>query len=211
MPEDPSPYSRPPPHPRRLPAHVRPVHLVLVAAATVVAAGLYSLRVVALPEPRPVVDGDRMKIQVVAPVEPRPATGSVMEVGDLVDGFEFVPPPRPVTELAAYAPYDEGFETPEPRPAPKRYVEDVAILAPPPPEPPQPDRRDGRAGRWFGFDGPGRDYRAEREARRARSEARTDQEREGRSVRWYRSDGEPADRPESRRGRDEAPPPDRWD
>ncbi|MDP1913774.1 hypothetical protein [Brevundimonas sp.] len=94
-------------------------------------------------------------------------------------------------EPVAYAPYDEDFEAPESRPAPKRYVEDAVIHAPPQPEPPARDRLDDRVGRWFGFDAPDRDYRAEREARRERREARAQQDREGRSVRWYRSDGEP--------------------
>ncbi len=190
------------------------MHVVVIAAAVaaVVAAGLLGLRAVDLPGPRPVLDGDRLKIQVVAPVEPRHRAGSVMEVGELVDVFQYVPPPRPLAEPAAYAPLDEDFGVPDSRPASKRTVEQAIVDAPPQPEGPERDRRDNRAGRWFGFDVPDRDYRAEREARRARREVRAAQDREGRSVRWYRSDGEPVDdRPGPPRDRDEGPPPEPWE
>jgi hypothetical protein len=76
-------------------------------------------------------------------------------------------------------------------------------------EAPPEGRRDGRVDRWFGFDAPDRDYRAEREARRARIDARIerDRERDRRDVRWYRADGEPVgeDRRDDRRQRDEDP------
>lgn len=189
----------------RLAAHVRPHHLAVAVALAAIGIGVMAVHAVSLPGPRPVLDGDRLHIQVVAPVEPEITPGSVMEVGDLVDGFEYAPPPRPSPELAVYAPYDEDFEVPTARPAPKRYAEEAVVRPPPQPEVREDDRQDSRAGRWFGFDAPERDYRAEREVRRAQREARVAQEREGRSVRWYRSDGRPdrMDRPETGRWRDD--------
>lgn len=214
----------------RLAARVRPRHVALVAAAAVIGIGFMTVRAVALPGPRPVLDGDRLHIQVVAPVEPEITPGSVMDVGDLVDGFEYTPPPRPEPEPALYAPWEEEErEIRDSRSEPKRYAEEAVVRPPPRPEPPRESWRDSRAGRWFGFDAPDRDYRAEREARRARREARMrydrdepppgyDREppraepgREERSVRWYRSDGEEVgDRRDPRRDRDDRPPPDRW-
>lgn len=193
---------------RGLAARVRPRHLVMAATVAVVAVGVAGVRAVDLPGPRPVLAGERLQIQVVAPVEPDVAPGSVMDVGDLVDGFEYKPPQPPGIEPAAYETYDETFEAPDPRPAPKRG--EVVPYAPPEPEPPGRDWRDSRAAHWLGFDPPERDYRAEREVRRARREARAEREYEGRSVQWYRSDGRPDDRPDSRRGEPlEGPPPDR--
>lgn len=204
MPEEFPPLGRLNRDERRLVGGVRPRHLVLAAAVAGVAVTLAGLRAVTLPGPRPVLDSDRLRIQVVAPVEPAVIPGAVMEVGDLVDGYVYAPPPRSVREPAAYAPYDEAAELPDRRPPPQRYSRDVVLDVMPPPEPPAREQREARGSRWFGFDAPDRDYRAEREARRARREAREAQDREGRSVRWYRSDGEPVDdRRESRPGRDE--------
>lgn len=179
--------------------------MAAVAAIVVVGAGMAMARAVSLPGPRPILDGERMQIHVVAPVEPEIAPGSVMEVGELVDGFEYRPPPAPVIEPVAYAPWDEYPERPEPRPAPRRYAERPVVAVPPSREEPTQDWREGRGSRWFGFDAPERDYRAEREARRARIDARLERDRERREVRWYRSDGEPVsdDGRDDRRRRDE--------
>lgn len=177
----------------RLAARVRPRHFAWALAVAVVGIGLAGVRTIVLPGPRPVIDSERLRIQVVAPVEPEITAGPVMEVGDLVDALESAPPAYAVVEPAAYAPADEAFEAPEPAPPPRRYVEDAVVRAPPRPEPAESPQREGRVARWFGFDGPERDYRAEREARRARREARMEQDREGRERRWYRSDGRPVD------------------
>ena len=132
--------------------------------------------------------------------------GSVMEVGDLVDGFEYRRPPPAVIEAADYAPWDEGFDAPAPRPVARSADDFEMTSAPPSSEAPPESRRDERADRWFGFDAPDRDYRAEREARRARIDARMERDRERREVRWYRSDGAPADgERDDRRRREEEP------
>ena len=179
----------------RLAAHVRPRHLAMVAAVVAIAVVLAGLRAMAPASPRPVVDGERLRIQVVAPVEPALMAGSVMDVGDLVDGFEYTPPPRPVNDQAGDGPWDEDFagSRPAPAPAPNRYREEAVINAPPQPEEPQRDWRDGRVGRWFGFDEPERDYRAERQARRARREDRAGRDGELREIRRYHAGGTPAD------------------
>jgi hypothetical protein len=178
-----------------------------VAAVVVVGVGVAMARAVSLPEPRSVLDGDRMRIQVVAPVEPDITPGSVMEVGELVDGFEYRPLPRPVVEPADRAPYDEDSVAPERRPTPRRYEDKAGVAAPPPLEASADGWRETRIGRWLGFDEPERDYRAEREARRARIDAPMEREREQREVRWYRSDGEPAadGAQDDRRRQDEDP------
>ncbi len=180
---------------RRIAANTRPHHVVAVLAVAVIGIGLAGVSAMALPEPRPVLDGERLRIQVVAPVEPEITAGPVMEVGQLVDVLESAPPSYAMVEPAAYVSHGEDFEVSEVRepPPPKRYVEEALVRAPPRPEPAEPPERAGRVARWFGFDGPERDYRAEREARRARREARVEREREGRERRWYRSDGRPVD------------------
>lgn len=190
MPETSSPLDRLKSQARRFAAGVRPHHLAMAAVVTAVGLGVVAARSMALPEPRPVLDGERMTIEVVAPVEPEVVPGAVMEVGDLVDGFEYRRPIPAVRDDAAYAPHEAAFE---PRTTPpamrRREVDEVAY----PPPPPSEVRRDGRGDRWFGFDAPERDYRAEREARRARMEARIERERGRREVRWYHSDGRPVE------------------
>ena len=181
---------------RRYAARVRPHHVARVAVLSAVGLGVVAARTMALPGPRPILDDERMTIQVVAPVEPEVAPGSVMEVGDLVEGFEYRRPAPAVIEAADYGTWEEEFEAPAPRPVSRRDEEHGGGYASPSPEAPverpREDRRDRRAERWFGFDAPDRDYRAEREARRARMDARIEQDRERREVRWYRSDGQPA-------------------
>lgn len=195
---------------RRFAANIRPHHIAVVAVLSAVGLGVFAARTMALPGPEPIRDDDRMHIQVVAPVEPAITPGSVMEVGDLVEGFEYRRPAPAVIEAADYAPWDdETGEAPAPRPLARRDDNSEMTSAPPAFEAPPEGRRDGRADRWFGFDAPDRNYRAEREARRARIDARMerDRERDRRDVRWYRSDGEPVgeDRPDDRRRRDEDP------
>ncbi len=176
-----------------LAARVRPRHLVGVVAVAGVAVVLASLNAVALPGPRPVLDGDRMQIQVVAPTEPEITPGAVMEVGELVDGFEYVPPAPPEAEPALWAPSDDEFDPPASLPSGRKSdFEDARIDAPAPPEPPRRERVTDGLARWFGFDAPERDYRAEREARRARREA-PEQARDDRFAQWYRDEGPPPD------------------
>jgi hypothetical protein len=166
---------------RRLAALVRPHHLAVAAGLAVLGVGLASFRAVALPEPRPVRDSERLQIEVVAPVEPAITPGAVMEVGELVDGFRYTPPP-PAPKPEVYAAWDgddaPAWEAPEPRRKPRPYEDRAVIQAPPQPAAPEDRRGPGGVSRWLGFDAPARDYRAERDARRARLEARAERERE---------------------------------
>jgi hypothetical protein len=191
MPEAPSDLDHLVRQARRFAASVRPHHLAMVALATAVGLGVLAARTLALPEPQPILDGERMKIQVVAPVEPEVAPGSVMEVGDLVEGFEYRRPPPAMIEAADHGAREDAFDAPAPRPVSRRDDHYGRGYAPSPPDAPvERPAEDRRADRWFGFDAPQRDYRAEREARQARIEARMERERDRREVRWYRSDGQ---------------------
>lgn len=189
---------------RRLAVGLRRRPAAMVAVLAVVLVGAAGVRTLATPRLSPAPGGERLQIEVVAPQEPAITPGAVMEVGELVEGFEGVPPPPPRVETVAYAPWDAAPDDPPPAPTPSgRDVGDADILAPPPPPGPPPrDWREGRVARWFGFDAPERDYRAEREARRARFEARERERRdrrewrdrgEGREVRRYYPDGRPYD------------------
>lgn len=164
-----------------LAACVRPHHLATAAVVAAIGLGVAGLRAVPLPEAEPILEDERIRVEVVDPVEPNIAPGAVMDVGDLVDGFVFTPPPRPAAELAVRVSHEEDFEYPAPRSVPREYAEQVIIQAPPQPETrahvPRVSR-DERAGRWFGFDAPDRDYRAERDARRAHRDAAWERERE---------------------------------
>lgn len=165
MPSDPLP-PRPPSDPA--PRRVKPAHMAAIAAVSVAAVGLMGLNFVTLPSPAAVAPGEGLKIEVVAPVEPEIVEGSVMDVGELVDGFRYTPPraaPRaPVYEAAwmededapAYAPSYGNAEV-------RRYASSPDA----PRREPEPPRRE----RWFGFDNPLPDFRAERRAREARLEA----------------------------------------
>lgn len=115
--------------------------------------------------------GDTLKIELVAPVEPTPEAGEVMEVGEVTDGFVYVraqmEPERPeaVEDYWVEEPVYVDDYAPPPR-----YAQAVseAVVYPRVVEPTPVARRDDRT---FGFDSPRPDYRAEREARRARIEA----------------------------------------
>lgn len=182
-------------------AKLRPHHFAVALGMAVVVVGIVAVRAVALPGSRPALEGERLQIQVVAPREPTVTPGAVMEVGDLVDGFEGVPSPKPGTEFVSYAPWDEEVEVRDRRAPSKPQGKDAVIQAPPQPAPPG-RWREGRVGRWFGFDTPERDYRAEREERRARLEAQAERDRDhhdDREVRWYSSDGRSSDGPPARR------------
>lgn len=164
-----SPFDPAPHAPRR----VKPAHLAAIAAVGVAALGLMGLKFVSLPDTAAVAPGDGLKIEIVAPVEPPPVPGSVMEVGELVDGFRYVPPP-PVQRAAVYEAAwtgDEDFAPYEPpsRPAAVRRYTSAEPEASPPSEP-EPPRRE-RDRRWFGFDNPLPDFGAERRARQARLDA----------------------------------------
>lgn len=155
---------------------LRPAHgWAAVAVAGVVAVGalgLGALKSVELPNARPIDPSNMMRVELVAPREPDIEAGEVMEVGELVDGYEHRP--APTIERAVYEdawPLAEFF--PSRRPPAVEYDEtpDADRYRP------IPDERESR-GRWFGFDLPRPDWRAEREARRERMEAAERERRE---------------------------------
>lgn len=159
----------PPPAPPDAPQSWRRIHPGYLAVVLLVAAvglGYVAARAIALPQPAPVEAAGRLKIDVVQPVEPRILPGDTMEVGDMENGFRYVPPSRQTVETARYESVEEPPRLPEPPPRPRPTPEWEQ------PSPPEREARPPTEDRWFGFDLPGRDYRAEREARRARREAR---------------------------------------
>ncbi|MFN3930898.1 MAG: hypothetical protein ACK4JY_04030 [Brevundimonas sp.] len=195
---------------RRFAGRTRPRHVVALSAVAVAAVGLAGLRAVELPGPRPIADGDRMRIEVVPPVEPELIAGSTMEVGELVDGFQGLPPPRPALTDVSWSsdesPWDEADDGWAPPPPERHRAEVRTYDSRPGPE------RDSAARvvqRWFGFDAPRRDFEAERAARRARLEAMELDAR--RRQDWERRQYERAeqDRYAAERHRDEALAP-RW-
>lgn len=197
---------------RRSARRLRPRHVVALSAVAVAAFGLVGLRAVDLPGPRPVTDGERIRIEVVPPVEPTLIAGSRMEVGDLVDGFQGVPPPPPQLTDARWS-SDDGREFAEdawvpPYPEDRRRADIRTWDSRPPPDPPR-DSPARVVRRWFGFDEPRRDFQAEREARRARLEAMEQAARERQDAerrRYERAEQERyADdrRAEAPRGRDD--------
>ncbi|GEM_PF-1711253 len=171
---------------RRAGSRVRRGHAVALSVVAAAAFGLGGLRTIDLPGPRPISDSDRLRIEVVHPVEPEIVPGSVMEVGELVDGFQGLPPPLPpLTDVAwshddDWDDFDAGWEPSRPEP---RRVAEVRTSEPrPEPERPSPVRA---VQRWFGFDAPRRDFRAERAARRARMDALERDMRERRARERY--------------------------
>lgn len=190
-------------HGRAFLAGVRPHHLGLLAGVAVIGIGVLAVSAVARPGESALGVGERLQIEIVAPVEPTVSPGPVMEVGHLVDSPISLPPPPPPVEPFQDVYYEDGPEVAKPPVGTKRYVEEVVIQTPPRPAEPRRDRWRDQADRWFGFDGPERDYRAEREARRARLEARMDREREALEARRYRSDSRPGEF--RRRERDYSP------
>lgn len=153
--------------------------MAAIAAVSVAAVGLMGLKYVTLPDAAAVASGDALKIEVVTPVEPELVPGSVMEVGELVDGFRYVPPRSaeraPLYDVAWSETEDFAPYTPPSRPAGVRRYTSADTDAGPPAEA-EPPRRE-RERRWFGFDNPLPDFGAERRARQARMDALEDQRR----------------------------------
>lgn len=186
-------------------------HAVALSVIAAAAFGLVGLRAVDLPGPRPVSDSDRLRIEVVHPVEPDIAPGTVMEVGALEDGFQGLPLPlSPLTDVAWTG--DDGWEGHDeawakPRSEPRRGEGVRTYESRPVPERPSPLRA---VQRWFGFDEPRRDFRAERAARRARLEAIERDARERYAAERFRRERVEDDRYVHERGRDEVRDPPRW-
>lgn len=121
--------------------------------------------------------GQRLKIALVAPREPVPEPGTVMAVGQIVDGFDRADLVRAEPPAVLDSWYTaEDFEWPEPpRPEPRRPVEPgptpvaVVTVTTPQQSPPTVERTRRRPS--FGFDQPLPDFAAEREERRIKLEA----------------------------------------
>ena len=129
-------------------------------------------------------DDQRIRIEVVQPVEPELIAGPVMEVGTLVDAFQpgdLPPPAAPVREEDA-----EQADTPkESTPLLRRFTRIFGSSAPREDKPAPPEiRREDRA---YGFDAPRPDWEAERDARRAWRE-RVEAERRDREMRQRMTD-----------------------
>ncbi len=164
------------------------------------------------------IRGAGVNIAVVAPREPVPEPGSVMDVGDLADGYTHRGYVRPA--VVDSRPYDVSGDSPPMYVEPRR-VERPRLVAPEPSPPPVIAERREPPRRWpFGFDQPGPDYAAERRERAARvdeelmrerfddrgddpdwrddrgREALPDRDRRGRDRQWYRSDGSRAPGPQ---------------
>lgn len=180
---------------------ISPVAMVAIAACAVVA-GVGAASVLRLDPSRdaPTSGGPGVSIAVVEPREPALVPGSVMDVGDLSDGYKH----RPYVRQADYdAPSYEEFEDYPPVRAEPKHVERPRELAYEPAPPPVIIERRERPRRWsFGFDQPRPDYAAERRERMARMEdqRRIDEERmrdrfddrEDREWRDERGDSDPA-------------------
>ena len=117
--------------------------------------------------PDPIDPSERLKIEVVQPVEPVFTSGPVMDVGTLVDGFE----PGMLRQASVSGPdpllIDPNFDE-EPKGGGgffRRFTSAIQQALPREERSPPPRiRRDDRA---YGFDEPRPDWQAEREARRA--------------------------------------------
>lgn len=168
-------------------SRVRAGHVVALSVVFAAGFGLVGLRAADLPGPRPIADHERLRIEVVQPVEPEIVAGSVMDVGELVDGFQGLPPPGPQYTDVVWS-YNDGWDENgggfgSPRAEARPVAEARAYYSQPEPEPPAPIRA---VQRWFGFDAPRRDYQAERAARRARIDAMERHERERRAAERFR-------------------------
>lgn len=173
----------------------------------------------------PEAHGRNVSIAVVAPREPVPDPGGVMDVGDLIDDYthrDHAPP------AYAQGPADDFVDAypPTPEPAAPERVERPREMAADVSPPPVPEARRERTSRWpFGFDPYRRDPAAERRARMVRREeqarfeerravrrfdryddypdppydrgreAPLDREPRDRERQWYTSDGRPVPAP----------------
>ena len=142
---------------------------IAVAVGAVAVVGLAGMVAVqARPSKAPATSAGRagLSVALVTPPDPELVPGGVMEVGDLVDGYEHrpLPPMEPVLD-AAYVENDPNWPAPEASDYGPVYVSN------------QSDRVQTRVvettsstGSQFGFDDPQPDYAAERQARRERME-----------------------------------------
>lgn len=181
-------------------AVLSPVALAAITAC-VVAAGVGAGIILQPTKDRaiPAARAPNVSIDIVAPREPRPEPGGVMDVGDLANGYAhpaYAPPPA-VYRLPQDLAGDEALS----RIAPERVERPPETAPEPAPPPVIAERRERPERRWsFGFDAPDPDYAAERRERVARMEERRrfeDERFDDRDDRW----SEPRDD----RGRDAGP------
>lgn len=130
------------------------IRLALILFSAVVAATIFAFTL-ELPKPKPIDPTNMVKVDVVAPREPVPEPGTVMDVGDLSSGYvhsdgypRYMPPQGPSAPV-----YDAPVREvePEPRPAParsqsdpvyyQRYVRESVRREPPMPRVYQPQER----------------------------------------------------------------------
>lgn len=135
-----------------------------IAAGAVGILGIAALTLAPSGEAAARPDAPAVSIEVVAPREPTPVAGGVMEVGELTDGYQH----RPSVQPATYDPLPDAWveEEPLPMPEPRRWTSE-------PPVEPQAAVVTVRAQgdpMKFGFDEPTPDYAAERRERKARME-----------------------------------------
>lgn len=179
-----------------------PVVLAAITACVVIAGAVAGVLLQPTPDRAPpAARAPNVSIDVVAPREPGVPSGSVMDVGDLADGYAH----RDYAQQAGNdpRPHLDAEEYPGPPSEPRR-AERPRDLAPEPTRPPVVVERREQPWRWpFGFDQPLPDYAAERRERRARMD---DQRRleELRMRERYEEGGEPYGQRDERYG--EAPP-----
>ncbi|MBX3476049.1 MAG: hypothetical protein KF910_00405 [Brevundimonas sp.] len=156
----------------------------LLAAGGLTVAGLALAGIAGGGSSAPGDDGQRIRIEIVQPEEPMLISGPVMEVGVLVDAFD--PAALPPARASADMPVEDfgdakGTEADRPPDSVLRRLSSAMRQALPHSDTPPAAPRIRRDDRSYGFDQPGPDWRAEREARRAqrdRIEAERDMRRQ---------------------------------
>ena len=115
------------------------IRLALFMLSAVVAAVIFAFSI-ELPEPKPVDPTSMVKVEVVAPREPVPEPGEIMDVGELNTGY--VHSPQMPTQAPPVAVYERPVPVaaPEPREAPvgrqsdplhyRRYVQETVRQEP---------------------------------------------------------------------------------
>ena len=149
-----------------MPWTLTPANAVLAASA-VAAAGLTALVLPRVGAEREYdAGGPPLSIAVVAPREPTPVAGPVMDVGEVIDGYEH----QPYVQPAAYDPAPYSWDNgPLPMPESRRWTHEPrwAFEARVEATAPQPQPPRGDPGK-FGFDEPMPDFAAARRERQAR-------------------------------------------
>ena len=161
-------------------------HTTIMGVAACAMAGVVAAVVMLTPTRDAVArtGGPAVSIAVVDPREPVVTPGGVMDVGEVVDGYEH----RPVAQPAShdFVSSEDDWDEPLPLPEPRRWRSEPELEPEPTPEArvivsaPQPHRDRDRD--RFGFDEPQPDYAAQRRERRARMERMEEAQRQARGV-----------------------------